>query len=289
MVKDLLLGDNPFIGVSHLAQEKAREEQKELSLENKVEVIGAAIKGGATGFTFSTHNANLSLLKYLRNKYPEISCRLNYYILMPYSTQYVRKAASSGTAQLIKEIFLEKISLGNLMMAIPPKPTNFIKIFLEAELKEYLSVLPKNMVKAVLLHEVLTEMILAFNLSNIVRALSEHFARKGIGFGLETRNIKHLNEFLENNDITLEYLMTPINPVGYQMTLSKSEAEEVINELSEKNVKIIAINALASGTVTPEEAVNYLNRFRDNIFAVAVGTSKSWRALETFTQLSKLK
>jgi len=53
MVKELLLGDNPFIGVSHLAQERARQELREATLENKVKVVKAAIEGGATGFTFS--------------------------------------------------------------------------------------------------------------------------------------------------------------------------------------------------------------------------------------------
>ncbi|MEM4763248.1 MAG: hypothetical protein QXH05_05555 [Thermosphaera sp.] len=41
-----------------------------------------------------------------------------------------------------------------------------------------MKILPRNNVKAVLLHETLTELIVAFNILEIVRALVKHFRRK---------------------------------------------------------------------------------------------------------------
>jgi hypothetical protein len=74
--------------------------------------------------------------------------------------------------------------------------------------------------------------------------------------------------------------MTPVNPLGYQMAPSKKEAEEAIRRLGREGTKIIAINILASGAVTVEEACKYLELFKDTIYAVAYGTTKPQRAKE---------
>jgi len=288
MVKELLLGDNPFIGVSHLSQEKAREEQQEAMLENKAEVIRVAFENGATGFTFSTHSSNLELLRYLSERSPDLLKELNYYILVPYVAKYVREATATGTAQLVKRVFTGSLNIRRIKHLIPPSPVNMVKIFLEVELQDYFKVLPYQNIKAVILHEVLTELIVAFNLGKIVKELSRYFSSKGIGFGLETRNIMHTKRFLEDNKLTVEYVMTPLNPLGYQMTPSKKEAEESIIELSGKGTKIIAINILASGALAPEDALTYLTSFKEYVFAIALGTAKTNRAKESFKLFKSL-
>lgn len=289
MVKELLLGDNPFIGVSHLAQEKSRKAQYELTIEKKMEVVRAAMEAGATGFTFSTHPANLELLKYIKQQQPNILNKLNYYILIPYTAGYVREATKMGAPRLVRKILTTSLSKRTILSVIPPTPINFIKLFVETEFNEYLKILPRNNIKAVLLHEVLTELIAAFNIPNAIRSLAKHFNERGIGFGLETRNIMHIKSFLEENNLKIDYVMTPMNPLGYQMTPSREAAENAILELSTKSVKIIAINVLASGAVNSiEEALSYLKNFRDNVYAIAVGTSKAHRATTTFTKLLNL-
>jgi len=74
-----------------------------------------------------------------------------------------------------------------------------------------------------------------------------------------------------------------MNPLGYQIAPSKEEAEEAIRELGKQGTKIIAINILASGAVTLEEACKYLESFKDKMYAVAYGTSKPHRARENAT------
>jgi len=81
MSKELLLGDNAFIGVSHLSQAHARTESREATLENIVRVIEASVDSGATGFTFSTHPRNLVLLRYLHESRRDLLKKLNYYPL----------------------------------------------------------------------------------------------------------------------------------------------------------------------------------------------------------------
>jgi hypothetical protein len=154
------------------------------------------------------------------------------------------------------------------------------------EANPYLKTLPKERVKAILLHEVLTELITAYDLTGLLRELKKYVEKKlRIGFGLETRNIGQLKKFLERNNIQVEYVMTPMNLLGYQMAPSKEEAEKAIQELGEQCTKIIAINILASGAVTIEEACKYLEPFKDKVYALAYGTTKPHRAKENAIML----
>ena len=291
MVKEFLLGDNPFIGVSHLAQVKAREEKREATLRNKVEVIRAAVEGGATGFTFSTHQSNLELLHYMYDHHKDILGKLNYYILTPYVQAYVRKANITGTTSLVKTLLNNIIKNQFIDFALALVTGNVNKIaglFINFELKPYLNVLPRNKIKAVLLHEILTELIIAYDLAQLLRELKSYVERRlGINFGLETRNIAQLQRYLKIVDINIDYIMTPMNPIGYQMAPSKRQAEKSILELS-RNTKIIAINILASGAVTLEEAIAYLKDFRDSLYAVTSASTKPYRIKSNFLKLKQI-
>lgn len=93
---------------------------------------------------------------------------------------------------------------------------------------------------------------------------------------------------MENN-LNVDYVMTPLNPLGYQMTLSKEDAERAIVKLSTWGTKVMAINILASGTVgSMDEVVSYLKQFRDYTRASAVGTSKPQRAIAVLGLLRNL-
>ena len=292
MVKEILLGDNPFLGVSHLAQEKARIERNEISrVEAKAEIVKAALEGGVTGFTFSTHSSNLELLKYMGRRHPEVLGKLNYYILIPYAHSYIRKANVIGTIGLAKAIIRDivlKHPVDSITSAVTLNFSKVASLFIGMEANLYLKVLPRERVKAILLHEVLTELIVAYSLVELLEELKGYVERKlEVGFGLETRNIGQLRRFLEENGIRVDYIMTPMNPVGYQMAPSKEEAEEAIQELGDRGVKIITVNILASGAVSLEETCRYLEVYRDRVYAVAYGTTKPYRAKENAIILKK--
>jgi hypothetical protein len=289
MVVELLLGDNPFIGVSHYSQEKARDERGSASTTRKVEVIKAALEGGATGFTFSTHESNLELLKYVRNNHTGLLDSLNYYILTPYAQGYVRRANVLGMEGLAKTL------LGRVIGNDPPY---FIKavltlnvgkvanLFVAGEVSPYLEVLPERRVKAILLHEVLTELIIAFDMTRLLREIKEYVeSRLGVGFGIETRNASIARDFLMRRDVAVDYLMTPLNPLGYQMAVSREEAEQAIVDLASAGVKIIAINVLASGATTLDDSIEYLRRFRNSLYAVTSASINPERILRNFKEL----
>jgi len=292
-IRELLLGDNPFIGVSHLGQAKAREEKEKSSLQNRVEVIESAIGGGATGFTFTTHEANLELLTHLSDHRRDLLDALNYYILAPYMQLYVRKANIEGTPAFIMSKMIDMLHkplaiLDVLTSLILLKPGRVVGPLFEIELAPFLEILPKERIKAVFLHEVLTELVTAFHLKDLLTFLINHVRdRVGVGFGLETRNLGHLHRWMSMADCYPEYLMMPLNPLGYQMAPSKEATERSIRELSEKT-KIVAINVLASGAVNLEEAMNYLAEYEENLYAVTAASVNPHRTHQNFSKLSQM-
>jgi len=290
VVKEILLGDNPFLGVSHLAQERARAERDEArDLEAKARVLIVGLEGGVTGYTFSTHQVNLELLEYVSKNYSEVLAKLNYYMLIPHAQGYVRRANVHGTVGLAKSVLRDIVLKHPADFATSILTLNanrLASLFIGMEAKPYLKILPRERIKAILLHEVLTELIMAYDLAELLRELKRYVEKKlKVGFGLETRNIGQLKKFLEENNIRVEYAMTPLNPLGYQMAPSKEEAEKAIEKLGDQDVKVIAINILASGAISIECACKYLERFKNVVYAVAYGTSKPHRAHENAVML----
>lgn len=270
---EILLGDNPFIGVSHLSQDKAREESRESVLENKVKVVEAAVNGGARGFTFSTHPSNLELLQYIAKYRRELLDKLDYYILTPYAQSYVRTANITGTPNLISSI-IKRINPSSLTAFITLNINKLLGLFLESEIEPYLKILPKKRIKSILIHEVITELLIAFNLYDTLKELDKHFTKKDIDFGVESRNISALDLFLKNNGHNIKYVMTPFNCIGYQMARDIASAMNAIDNLS-KNSKIIAISIFGAGILSLDEVIDYLSKHKDKIYAITTASTKA--------------
>jgi hypothetical protein len=294
MVKELLLGDNAFLGVSHISQEKARAEQKEATLENKAKIVETALEGGATGFTFTTHPSNLELLTFMHNQHREVLDRLNYYILVPHAQMYVRESNLEGTPSLVSSMFKKlmhtrKSSVFDMLSAIVTfEPAKFAELFIEMELAPYHKILPRKNIKAILLHEVFTELIMAHGLFDLAQDMGKEIEKRFTPacFGFETRNFGYLQDYLEKLQYYPKYLMTPFNSLGYQMAPDRATVEKAVDAVKEKS-NIIAINVLASGALTLEESIVYSKKHEDSLYAVSCSSSKLPRIHSNFQILSQ--
>ena len=73
--KILLVGDNPFHGVSHLSQSRARSRNNQISNPDYcAELIKIATENGADGFMFSVSDFTLNIVSSLSEK----KCPPNY-------------------------------------------------------------------------------------------------------------------------------------------------------------------------------------------------------------------
>jgi hypothetical protein len=289
MRKLLLVGDNPFQGISHLSQERARSRGEAMvsPADLAANVVLTSLKNGADGFSFSVSDLTLSILRSLREQ--KSIEEVNLYAMVPYAFEYVRVATQTGTPGLVKRFSKQVVLTGNvrailegLWSVVRMDPEGFVNTYLAYELSRIRSSGGKQAkLVSVLLNEVRGDLGLALNFDWLFKSFISYISKRGITPGFNTRNFPYLvnkfNEWGINLDETL--IVTPFNKAGFQMNPSKEECEKALKNLSNPNV--LAISVLAAGYFKPSVAVDYLASLK-NLKGVIMGVSNEQQSHETF-------
>jgi hypothetical protein len=292
----LLVGDNPFHGVSHLSQERTRlRDDAVLRPDYAAGLVSIAIENGAEGFFFSVSDTTLEICKLLgqtrRNNPVEL------YAMVPYAYEIVRSSVYAGglprvARTVAKQVVLSKNlkSVGNgLLGIIRAHPLAMFKAYLHYEVSKIKSCLQSSdrntQLKSVLLHEAATDIGLALNTAWLFKAHIEAMLGLGIKPGFCTRNFPHLLEKFEGwgIDVGTAVIAASFNSIGFQMCPSKAVCEEALSRVN--GAEVIAFSILAAGCVRPEEAAEYITTL-PNLSGVVVGVSKDHHAMETFQILN---
>ena len=285
----LLVGDNPFLNISHLSQQKARER-----VENPGDPVFAAsllrlaLENGANGFTFSMCESNLSVLSKLDLE--GLPCGLGLYPVLPYAFEYVQKATQrGGISGLVKNLGWDMVKSGNAeslvfgaLSAVTASPVSLMKAYLGYDLSRLDSYVSKKVrLESVLLHQLVTDMALALDMDWLFKEYVAFLSKKKIMPGFNTGNfvylVKKFNEW--KIDLSKILILAPFNKAGFQMIPSMEACEEGLRVLPAPSV--IAISVLAAGFVNPKDAAEYISGL-PNIKGVAVGVSKQSHAQDTF-------
>ena len=281
--KVLLVGDNPFQGVSHLSQERAMARGNEVSNpEYAAELVRISLENGADGFMLSVSEMTLSILR----KLPEKRDSLKLYAIVPAAYEFVRLASQLGTLGLIGHLAREIVISRNLKAVI-----NGIKGVIrqdsEALLRAYLLYEISRVKRAggkanlysLMLHEIVTDMALALNFDWLFRSYVDFLLKLKIKPGFETRNFAYLTGKFKEWGLELSKIAiaAPFNKIGFQMSPSREGCEEALTGISE--TEVIAINVLASGYLKPSEAIEYIRRLLQ-VKGIAIGVSKEKHAYD---------
>lgn len=289
----ILVGDNPFHGISHFSEKRARARAGIIgSVEYASELVLTSIQNGANGFMFSVSDMTLSILRLVSKKVE--SQQLTFHAIVPYAYEYVRLATYLGTVGLGKKL-VKRIILSFNPKAIGTGVKSVVCMDPEALLKTYLyyetsriqsSIGKRHSLTSVLLHEVITDMFIALDLEWLTKSYIRFLLGLGFKPGFETRNFPFLvKKFKEwNIDFDDLELVSSFNKVGFQMNPSKTVCEETIAEIPE--CRVIAMSILAAGYLNLEEALKYIKGL-PKLKGVVVGVSKEKHALETFSYIKK--
>jgi hypothetical protein len=293
LLKWLLIGDNAFIGVSHLSHAKARQKLEQLRLENIVEVIKNAVSCGATGFAFTVHPTNLKILKALDDT-EIVDGGLEILPVLPYAAGYVRAVNEKGMSGLLTEVLTQlplreraKLLVQGGISAVTLDPFGMLDAYVDMELSG-LRVFKWAKLKTVLLHEVVTDIGLSFRSKDLFNSYVRHIRDKYHAMpGFVTRNFVSFVRFFLDSGLSMSgtVIMTPMNSIGFQMNPSKESCERCLAQMSNGNV--VAMSILAGGYLRLEEAIEYL-RGLQNLSGVVVGVSSKTHSEETFTRLRRL-
>ena len=289
----VLIGDNPFIGVDHMSQDRARERLALLNSEREARVLQTAFKNGASGFVFSIHPTHLEVFRLLRERDPDLSFDL--YPLLPYAQGYVRTATEKGMIGMLYDLIGQlswggkmKALVGGGVSALTMNPTKMLATFVDLEIDRFLRVAPpRAKLKAVFLHEIIVDLALAFQLKEIFESYISHVNdRYKVRAGLVTRNFPRLIQLIDDTGISYDKisLMTPFNKLGFQMNPSREACERSLAQ--KPGIDVIAMSVLAAGMLNLKEATEYIHGL-ENLRSVVVGVSSEDHAVRTFQTLRK--
>lgn len=293
--KILLVGDNPFQGVSHLTQERERNRSELIThADYAANLISRSIDNGADGFMFSLDENTISILEIIKRKRQNLNMRL--YPTVPSAYGYVRLSSQSGTTGLVMNVAKQMVVSGDFKAIafgvkglIETNPNMLLKAYVNYELSRMESVTHSRMhVHSLLLHEIVTDMALALNWDWLFKTYVKYLSKLGVKPGFETRNfcyfVKKMQEWNINPEETV--IAAPFNKIGFQMTPSKLECEKVLATIPK--AEVIGFSILASGYLKLAEALTYIKTV-PALGGVAIGVSTENQAQETFRFFEGIK
>ncbi|SFM56385.1 hypothetical protein [Methanolobus profundi] len=281
-IDPIILGHNQFIGVDHFSQERARSRTDYFNDSDRIlNVIRDFYDLGGTGIMLSTHPKTKYILDAIRSD-STLAKNMNIYPLIPYAQGYVRKANEVGILGMLKDTLEPaststklKIMLKGGINALNQDFFSILSTFIDVEM------LPFNglNVKAIFLHNVLTDLALSMNSPEIFRYFNNYVKENYNAIpAYGTMNFVKLVESFDEWGLDKPLVMCSFNKAGFQMNPSKEECEKC---LSQYDVDVLAMSTLASGYLKPKEAYEYLFSL-PNIESVVVGVSTKEHANETF-------
>jgi len=277
----IILGHNQFFGTDHMSAERGAERASYFNkIENVIDIIRFAYENGIKGLMLSTHENTKLILNELA-KDDELKKNLNIYVLLPYMAKYVRLSNERGMINMVGEILGEasikerlKIMSSGGIGVLKKDISGMLKALIDIELLPFKKV---NM-KAVFLHNALSDMVAGLKMTEIFDLFSAHiFEKYKVSPGFCTLNSSLLMSFLKEANINNPLLMAPFNSIGFQMNPSKLKAEKILKKVPSR---MIAMSTLAAGYVNPKEAYKYISSLKE-INSVIVGASSKVHLEET--------
>jgi len=265
----IILGSNPFDGVSYLSRATARSYLEKFSDENEIyRILEAALKSGLDTITCAYNERVLKALE----KLPDDK-KLKVIPVVPNAYDYIRESTSKGllgtvTSKLKRTTAFEQVKLvikgaSQIKGAISKDIGALIKGMLELELAPF----RRFEVPAVILHGHIADLALVNDNRKVFDVYCD-FIRNSIKAEpfIATHNFGRSLPKYEEWNLDISGIHTSFNKKGFMMRPSASVCEEL---LEKTNKYILAKKILAGGTLTPEEAFPYIKG--KNIPSIVVG------------------
>ncbi len=287
-IDKVVFGDNQFFGINHRSQDKAEElAQKFSDLKNILDVYDGAFDSGVTAVMLNSNQKAMEITDYFRShkdKYGEIA----WYPSIPYPHKYADMVNELGIFPAIKEaIFSNNSTIGVLGMlakgatiAVNKDPLKVMEMLIDVEYKIF-----KDLnVKVLFLQNVVTDLLLGMNLKDVFIHYCEYIKKKyKIIPGFITLNLPYILDKLNEWGIEEVCICSSINAAGFNMYPSKEEYERVISENNPSKYQLMAMNVLASGSISPKQSFDYVNSL--NVQSVVFGASSKSHIQSSIEQI----
>ncbi len=272
----VILGDNQFFGINHRSQEKAEEMLKRFgNIDYIFEVYDNAFECGVKAVMLNSNEKAMAICDRFRankSKYGDIA----WYPSIPYAYKYANMVNELGIFPALNEaIFKGNSAKGVLGMmakgvtlAVTKDAMKLMEMLIDVEYKMFRDL----NVKVFFLQNIITDLMLGYNVKSIFEHYAEYVRKKyKVTPGFVTLNMPYLKSKLEEWGIEDVVICSSINAAGFNMHPSKEEYEKVIAANDPSKYQLMAMNVLASGSITVKESFDYINSL--NIQSVVFGAS----------------
>ena len=275
-IDPIIFGDNQFFGINHRSQEKAEEMLKRFgNLDNIFEVYDNALACGVKAIMLNSNEKAQAICDRFRehgDKYGDLS----WYPSIPYPYKYASMVNEMGIFPAISEVLFKGNSTGGVLSMIDKgagavltkDAIRMMEMLIDVEYKMFRGL----NVKVLFLQNVITDLILGYGIREIFEHYCEYVEKKyHVLPGLITLNLPYLKGKLEEWGIDGVVICSSINAAGFNMHPSKEEYERVISSNDTSKYQLMAMNVLASGSITVQQSFDYINQL--NIQSVVFGAS----------------
>lgn len=272
----IILGDNQFFGINHRSQEKAEEMLKHFgNIDNIFEVYDNAFDCGVRAVMLNSNEKAIAICDRFRankSRYGEIA----WYPSIPYAYKYANMVNELGIFPAINETIFKGNSAKGVLgmmakgvtMAVTKDAMKMMEMLIDVEYKMFRDL----NVRVFFLQNIVTDLILGYDIKDVFEHFCEYIRKKyKVTPGFVTLNMPHLKSKFEEWGIEDVVICSSINAAGFNMHPSKEEYEKVIAANDSSKYQLMAMNVLASGSITVKQSFDYINGL--NIQSVVFGAS----------------
>ena len=252
----VLFGDNQFFGVNHMSEEKARAQQMRFQdLQAIIDVLDAAYQEGVRTFMCTTHDRVAELCDYFRanrQKYPDY----RFFPCMPYAHKYANAVTEHGMIDALRRFLPDDGAVGAMLkggLALASKDISTImRLLIDAEMKMFHGL----DTPVIFMQNVITDLLLGIGMKDCLRIFHDHVRDKYRAEpGYITMNTPALLDVLDELRIDNPIVCSNINKIGFRMCGGIDLYEKT---LAERRFRPVAMSVLASGALSPREAIEYV-------------------------------
>jgi hypothetical protein len=285
MMDRVLFGDNQFFGVNHMSEDKARAQAMRFQdLSAVIEVLDAAYQEGIRTFMCTTHDRVAEICDHFRanpGKYPDYQ----FYPCMPYAHKYANAVTEHGMIEALRLFLPEEGALRSMLkggMALANKDIEAImQLLIDAEMKMFHGL----KTPVIFMQNVITDLLLGLKMNECFRIFHDHVRdRYGAEPGFITMNVPRLLDVLDGLGIKNPIVCANINKIGFRMCGGIDLYEQTI---ATRQFRPVAMSVLASGAISPREAIEYVCH-QPKIEAIVFGASSRGNIRQTKALIDEL-
>lgn len=281
----VLFGDNQFFGVNHMSEDKARAQAMRFQhLPAVLETLDAAYEEGIRTFVCTTHDRVEEICDHFRAnraRYPDFA----FYPCMPYAHKYANAVTEFGMVDALRKFLpdggvVKSMVKGGVAMAskdIEP----LMQLFVDTEMKMFAEL----STPIIFIQNVVTDLLLGLGMDEAFRIFADHVKLKyNAEPGFITMNVPRLLDALDRQGIENPVVCANINKIGFRMCGGVELYEKTIRE---RRFRPIAMSVLASGAITPREAIEYVCK-QPQIESILFGASSRANIRQTKSLIDEL-